>query len=134
MKKGTNDYNKIKYVSENERREMQNYINKYNKKLQRRNETISEIVHCIKYVVYTPLSIATNIISVIFKIGGSVAAVGIPYGFYCTYKMVKQLLAGISFGDIKQTTFVCLFAIFPFIAFALSLLFEKMSDYFTYNR
>lgn len=127
--RGTESYNEIKYVSEKERREMQNYINNYNKKLHKRNEVISSIAHYVKYVFFTPLAIATNIISVIFKVGGSVASIGIPYGIYCVY-----LNEGIAFGDIKQTTFVCSFVIFPFIAFALSLLFEKLSDYLTYHR
>lgn len=126
--RGTESYNEIKYVSEKERREMQNYINNYNKKLHKRNEVISSIAHYVKYVFFTPLAIATNIISVIFKVCGSVASIGIPYGIYCIY-----INAGIAFGDIKPTTFVCLF-IFPFIAFALSLLFEKLSDYLTYHR
>lgn len=132
--RGTESYNEIKYVSERERREMQNYINNYNKKLHKRNEVLSSIAHYVKYVFYTPLAIATNIISVIFKVGGSVASIGIPYGIYCVYKTIVQLKAGIAFGDIKQTTFVCLFVISPFIAFALSLLFEKLSDYLTYHR
>lgn len=132
--RGTESYNEIKYVSERERREMQNYINNYNKKLHKRNEVLSSIAHYVKYVFYTPLAIATNIISVIFKVGGSVASIGIPYGIYCVYKTIVQLKTGIAFGDIKQTTFVYLFVIFPFIAFALSLLFEKLSDYLTYHR
>lgn len=132
--RGTESYNEIKYVSERERREMQNYINNYNKKLHKRNEVLSSIAHYVKYVFYTPLAIATNIISVIFKVGGSVASIGIPYGIYCVYKTIVQLKTGIAFGDIKQTTFVCLFVIFPFSAFALSLLFEKLSDYLTYHR
>ena len=109
--RGTESYNEIKYVSERERREMQNYINNYNKKLHKRNEVLSSIAHYVKYVFYTPLAIATNIISVIFKVGGSVASIGIPYGIYCVYKTIVQLKTGIAFGDIKQTTFVCLFVI-----------------------
>ena len=132
--RGMENYDEIKYVSKREKCEMQNYINDYNKKLHKRNEVISNIAHYVKYVFYTPLAIATNIISVIFKIGGSVASIGIPYGVYCVYKTIVQLKAGIAFEDIKQTTFVCLFIIFPFIAFALSLLFEKVSDYLTYHR
>lgn len=48
--RGTESYNEIKYVSEKERREMQNYINNYNKKLHKRNEVISSIAHYVKYV------------------------------------------------------------------------------------
>jgi hypothetical protein len=133
-KKNSNVGNEIKYVSEAERNKMQNYINDYNKKLRRKNEVMSNIGHSAKYIFYTPIAIAANILSSIFKIGGGIAAVGMPYGIYCIYKTIVQLNAGIALEDIKQTTFVCLFVIFPFIAFALSLAFEKLSDYLTYNR
>lgn len=126
--------NEIRYVSENEREELQNYINKYNKKLRRRNEVISSIIHSLKYIFFTPLSIAANVTSIVFKIGGSITAIGIPYGIFCAYKTIEQLHAGVTFHDIKQTTFVCLFVIFPFAAFFFSLVFEKLSNYLSDHR
>ena len=128
--RGTESYNEIKYVSERERREMQNCINNYNRNCIKETKFFQ---YRIVNMFYTHSCGAANI-SVIFKVGGSVASIGIPYGIYCVYKTIVQLKAGIAFGDIKQTTFVCLFVIFPFIAFALSLLFEKLSDYLTYHR
>lgn len=134
MKNKNSVGNEIKYVSEAERKKMQNYINDYNKKLHKKNETMSNIGRSAKYIFYTPIAIAASILSSVFKIGGGIAAIGMPYGIYCIYKTIVQLSAGIALEDIKQTTFVCLFVIFPFIAFALSLAFEKLSDYLTYNR
>lgn len=132
MKKDNiNAYKQIDVVSDTEKREMQNYIDKYNKKLNKNNNTATKIKQSVKYIICAPLAIAANMVSVVFKIGGSIAAIGIPYGVYCAYKTISQLYAGIALADIKQTTFVCLFIIFPFTAFALSLLFQKLSEYLT---
>jgi len=133
-KRDTSGYNEISYVSETDRREMQNYINKYDKKLRKNNNVLLSIAMSIKYVVYTPLAIAANAVSLVFKICGSITAIGIPYGLYCGYKTIKLLSAGVSWGDIKQTTFVCLFVIFPFTAYTISLIFQKLSEYLSYNK
>lgn len=128
------NYTEIKFVSENRQKDMQEYITKYNKGMRKKSAIFSSLINFLRYTIYIPIAIATNIISVAFKIGGSIAAIGIPYGIYCAYVTVKAMYSGISLGDIKQTTFVCLFLIFPFIAFALSFVFEKVTDYLTYHK
>jgi len=133
-KRNISGYNEINYVSDTDRLEMQKYVNRYDKKLRRNNSIISSIAQSIKYVVYTPLTIAANVVSVVFRIGGSITAIGIPYGLYCGYKTIVLLNAGVALEDIKQTTFVCLFLIFPFTAYAISLAFQKLSDYLSYNK
>ena len=129
-----NSSDEIRFVGEAERAKMQEYINKYNKKMKKKDRIIGNIIHAVKYVFYTPLSIATNVVAVVFKIGGSLTAIGMPYGLYCAYKMIVQMRTGMKISEIEQTTFVCLFVIFPFTAFALSLAFQKLSEYFMYNK
>jgi len=121
----------IKYLSEAERRETEEYIERYNEKLRKKDEVHSSIGRFIKYVLFTPLAIAANVVSMVFRVGGSIAAVGIPYGLYCIYKTIEQISAGRTIYEIKQTTFVCLFIIFPFTAFAVSFIFDKLSEYLT---
>lgn len=129
-----NSFSPIEYVSENEKIQMGEYIKKYNKRLERNNAILDMIFRSVKYILFSPLAIATRLLSVLFKIGGSVTAIGLPYGVYCIYKTVILLKDNVALGDIKQTTFVCLFVIFPFTAFAISLGFEKLADYFYNNK
>ena len=134
MKKiSIDDYDEIKYVSEEEHKRMQEYINEYTKKRLRKRERRLKIVHTIKYIFYMPLSIAANVLSVLFKIAGSIASIGIPYGMYCLYKIILQLSNEVALSDINEAHFVFPFFLFPFIAFALSAIFEKVAHYLMYH-
>ena len=119
----------IRMGTEEERREQQAYIDKYNEKLHRKWERNAAIGHSIKYVIFTPVIIALNIVTMIFKLVGGIASIGLPYGLYCVYKTIVQMNAGMALADIKQTTFVCLFVILPFTAFAIAMLSEKLADF-----
>lgn len=127
-------HQEIRMGTERERREHQAYIDKYNEKLHRKWERNAAIGHSIKYVLFTPIIIALNIVNMILKFVGSIASIGLPYGLYCVYKTVIQMNAGMALTDIKQTTFVCLFAILPFTAFALAMLSEKLADVLERNK
>ncbi|BAL01883.1 hypothetical protein OBV_p-00280 (plasmid) [Oscillibacter valericigenes Sjm18-20] len=126
--------NEIRFVSEEEKKKMQEYIDKHVENEKKRDAAKDKAFHAAKYVLYTPLSIATHIVACAFKFAGYITSIGLPYGLYCIYKTLIQLKAGVPFAEIKQTTFVCLFVILPFAAFALNLIFDKVSEYFSFHR
>lgn len=134
MKENKDNTFEIKYLNENEKKKAQEYINKYNKKIRKENEFINKIIDALKYIFFTPLSIATELLSIILKFIGSVTAMGIPYGVYCLYKTIVLLKQNIPLNDIKQFNYALTFLLCPFISFAMSLMFEKLSNYFSYNK
>ena len=127
-------HDEIRFVSEEERKKMQEYVDKYREKERGKDEVKGKLFHAVRYVIYTPISIATHILSCAFKFAGYITSIGLPYGVYCTYKTIVQLKAGVPLAEIRQTTFVCLFVIFPFTAFALNLVLDKLSEYLEFHR
>lgn len=128
--KHTSDYtyHEIKIGDEKTRMEDRKYIDSYVAKQHEKQEKIDAVLHCIKFIFFTPFVIAAGIVSFVLKLVGQITSIGLPYGIYCAYQTVVQLKAGVALGDIKQTTFVCLFLLLPFIAFAMSALVEKIGN------
>lgn len=77
------------------------YIEAYNKKMNKRNAILSGISDFIKYVFYAPLSIATSVMSAFFKFCGTIFAIGMPFGLYCVYKIIVELSRGIALENIE---------------------------------
>ena len=59
-----------------------------------------------------------------------------PYGFYCLYKFIIIIKENKewSWNDTKEIRYIIAFIIFPFIAFAISLMFEKISIFLNKNK
>lgn len=133
MKKNSCDYTPI-VISEEEKRRGEIIVEAYNRKLEKRNKRNSAITGVLKFTFFSPLAIATHIISIILKIIGTITAIGLPYGLYCVYEVIRQLVDGKSITEIEQTGFVCLFVLIPFVAFLISGLTEKLADFFDYHR
>ena len=59
-----------------------------------------------------------------------------PYGFYCLYKFIIIIKENKewSWNDTKEIRYIIAFIIFPFIAFAISLMFEKISVFLNKNK
>ena len=86
----------------------------------------------LKPIIYTPLSILFHIVTFVFRIVGGIASVAMIYGIYCGYKAFTALRAGEAFsGDLKTAVMLI---IFPFAAFAIAVIAEKLWSYFEDNR
>ena len=103
-----------------ERARFERAIAEENAKNARAEARRKSVLRFFKFVFFTPLIIALNIMGFVFKACGSIVAIGFPYGLWCVYKVIMQLREGIAFADISQTTFVYLFVIAPFVIFALA--------------
>lgn len=123
----------IRYLTEEERRAVERRLIELNKKIERRSRITQSISNTLKYIFFKPLSIATMIISVVAKFCGFILALGMPYGLYCLYKVIEQIINNQPLGEENYVLFVLLFVLSPFIAYALNFLFEKLSDFFSDN-
>lgn len=122
-------FEEIKLFDEEVLKKHQALFDEYDAKLERKWARNAAISHAIKCVLFSPIIIALSIMALGFKFVGSIVSIGLPYGIYCAYKTIIQMNAGMALADIKQTTFVCLFVILPFIAFALAELCVRFADF-----
>ena len=86
-----NLFTQIKYVSNDERKEIKKYIEEYNKNLEKKRKIKENIFSCFKYIFFSPLAIAMGLLSALFKLCGTIVALAMPYGFYCLYKLIVTL-------------------------------------------
>lgn len=131
-----NPFHQIEYVSKDEKKELRKYIEEYNKKLERQTEIKNTICSYFKYVFFSPLAIVTGLLSLFFKLCGTISAFVMPYGFYCLYKFIIIIKENKewSWNDTKEIRYIIAFIIFPFIAFAISLMFEKIAVFLNKNK
>lgn len=121
-------YNNIEQHEENIRRAEKSV--KRERKIYERNQ---EIARCFRVVFFTPLSIAFNVISIVAKLIGSIASIGMPYGVYCIYKVYISLKGGMAFSQIHSMMFVWLFIALPVAAFLIHFIADKLHHYFFRN-
>ena len=129
-----NLFTQIKYVSNDERKEIKKYIEEYNKNLEKKRKIKENIFSCFKYIFFSPLVIAMGLLSALFKLCGTIVALAMPYGFYCLYKLIVTLKQNKEWTEAREVKYVVAFVIFPFIAFGMSLMFEKIANYFYENK
>lgn len=129
-----NLFTQIKYVSNDERKGIKKYIEEYNKNLEKKRKIKENIFSCFKYIFFSPLAIAMGLLSALFKLCGTIVALAMPYGFYCLYKLIVTLKQNKEWTEAREVKYVVAFVIFPFIAFGMSLMFEKIANYFYENK
>lgn len=81
----------------------------------------------VRYVVFTPLSIAANVVGVLSRFVGGIIAIGMPYGVYRLYRAIVEITGGAKFNELKLWA-VWLFVVTPFIAFFVDFVFSKIAD------
>jgi hypothetical protein len=82
---------------------------------------------------YMPISIALKAVAFAAKIIGGVAAIGLPYGVYCCYVVIKQLIDGVPLNEATHTIFLMWFVFLPFISFLISSLSANLAEYLYYK-
>ena len=102
------------------------------RKYEREKEVKTKIGFFLKPIFYTPLAIMFHIITFVSRIIGGIASVAMIYGIYCAYKAFSAWKAGTVYtGDIKT---IVMLLVFPFIAFAIATVSERLWCYFDDNR
>lgn len=119
--------------SEEIKKRTEELVREYEEKLKRKQARLTAVANGFKAVFFIPLKIASRVLSWGCRLAGTLLSLGLPYGIYCVYKTVKQLIAGFAFSEIPQTAGLCFFFILPFIAFGTAFIFENLADYFELN-
>lgn len=121
-----------KPVTESQARANDRKIAELNRRYERQLEWKVRIGMFLKPIIYTPLSILFHIVTFVFRIVGGIASVAMIYGIYCGYKAFTAWRAGEAFsGDLKTAVMLI---IFPFAAFAIAVIAEKLWSYFEDKR
>lgn len=102
------------------------------KKAKYKSGIASGFFGALRYVFFTPLSIAANVVAVLSKFAGGILAVGMPYGAYRLYRAVVEIAGGAKFNDVEMWA-VWLFVVTPFIAFLVDFVFSKIADFLKSN-
>jgi len=110
-------------MTDEERYEYAKYLNEYNYYQKKR------IVRGFKLVFLPPISIGLSVVAFVCKLIGMITSIGLPYGVYCTYKVVVQLYNGTPFSETAEGNFAILFMIVPFTAFFVASLTRDLSVY-----
>ena len=109
-------------ISEEEAKKREKKRESVVKKKARRNG----VVGAVKNIICTPLSIAFHAISFVSKGVGYISSFGLIAGFYYLYQSFSALFKGVAFADIESFGKAVPFIIFPFIAYGISVVTEKV--------
>lgn len=87
----------------------------------------------LRTIIYTPLSIAFHAVSFVAKGIGYISSFGLIAGVYYLYQSFCAFKSGIPFGEIGELNKAVCFIIFPFVAYLVSYVCEKIHIYFEEN-
>ena len=87
----------------------------------------------LRTIIYTPLSIAFHAVSYVAKGIGYISSFGLIAGVYYLYQSFCAFKSGVPFGEIGEFTKAVGFIVFPFIAYLVSYVSEKIYTYFEEN-
>lgn len=125
-------------LSEEERLKYQAKMDEDYKRYQERKRkpgffsgTFCAVFGAIRYAIFMPLSIAAKVVSALSMIGGAVLSIGMPYGFYRAFCIIKELVDGVEFADMNLTP-IYLFIAIPIAAFFAHYVFSKLADVFEF--
>lgn len=112
--------------------EAERRIAELNRKYARQEEIKSKIGYFLKPIFYTPLAFLFHVITFVSRIVGAVACIAMLYGIYCGYKAFTAWRAGEAFADNAKAA--AMLIIFPFIAYAIAEVAERIWGYFEDNK
>lgn len=103
------------------------------KKKEIRDMFFVSIFSGLRTIIYTPLSIAFHAVSFVAKGIGYISSFGLIAGVYYLYQSFCAFKSGIPFGEIGELNKAVCFIIFPFVAYLVSYVCEKIHIYFEEN-
>lgn len=106
---------------------------KYFKKKEKRDKFFIPIFSGLRTIIYTPLSIAFHAVSFGAKGIGYISSFGLIAGVYYLYQSFCAFRSGVPIGEIAELSKAVGFIVFPFIAYLVSYICEKIYIYFEEN-
>lgn len=103
------------------------------KRLDKRYEFFDSVFSGLRTIIYTPLSIAFHAVSFVAKGIGYISSFGLIAGVYYLYQSFCAFKSGVPFGEIGELSKAVGFIVFPFIAYLVSYVTEKIYTYFEEN-
>lgn len=109
----------------------------YNRRIQEERSRIPEykkknvtsaLKEALCYIIFKPIALALNVMSVVAKLIGSALSFGMPYGIYRIIRSIVSLSDGAELADIAWWP-VWWFVALPFIAFTAEVIFDKIADF-----
>lgn len=102
----------------------------------RKAERKSGAKRFFKMTFYTPISLGLRVASIAAKILGVVTALGLPYGIYSAYRIVRSIIDKLPLEGTETHHYgtALLFLVLPFVAFFASNAFKHLSDHLIYKR
>lgn len=113
----------IQNMTDEERYEYSCYVNERNYRLKKK------IKRAICAMLFLPLSIVFRVVSVVCKIIGKIALIGLPFGIYFAIRLILQLSDGVKFSDTYYTEFTIVFLGVPIFALFCSSIADLMSEH-----
>lgn len=103
------------------------------KKKEKRDMFFVSVFSGLRTIIYTPLSIAFHAVSFVAKWIGYISSFGLIAGVYYLYQSFCAFKSGVPFGEIGELNKAVCFIIFPFVAYLVSYVCEKIHIYFEEN-
>lgn len=96
--------------------------------IKKRSERKESFLRFLCFVVCSPISIAFKGLAFITKLVSVLLSIGLPYGAYCAYRVVRDMMNGVDLFEASHFKGLLIFMAFPFLGFALSYLFIAISS------
>lgn len=116
----------IKFPSDEELERFRLKREEENKKIENKAVAKNGFFAMLRTIICTPLSIAFHAISFVSKGIGYISSFGLLIGFYYLYQSFSALFKGVAFAEIETFGKSVPFLIFPFIAYGISVVTEKV--------
>lgn len=102
-------------------------------KLEKRYKFFGSVFSGLRAIIYAPLSIAFHAVSFVTKGICYISSFGLIAGIYYLYQSSCAFRSGAALGEIAELNKAISFLVFPFIAYLVSYICEKIYNYFERN-
>lgn len=120
----------MRYMTEEEFEKSKKFIEKIDRKIEKREKIKSTLRSGFHTMFYTPLTIAFHAVAFILRGIGCIASLGLPIGFYYTYKSICSFVNGTPLKEIESIEMAIVLIVFPFIVYGIATFTEWIGDYF----
>lgn len=83
---------------------------------------------------FSPLEIVFKLLSIVSKLVAVISSLILPYGAYLAYRTYEEMHSGVQFTMTENGKNAVILLPFPFIAFALFYISDKLSDWFRLHK
>ena len=116
----------IRLIPDDEFEKMQKRKNRKKKANERRSVMKNGVLGGLRKIICTPLSIAFHAVAFVSKGIGYISSFGLIAGVYFLYQSFSAMKSGVPFSEVDTFGKAISFIIFPFIAYGISVIAEKV--------